>query len=203
MRGAPQHPTGRAGPLAPICERDERPSLRSDCSLIALPQGRTDQPLWEGVGAERWPPRALRRRARTAVLHALEEATAVGRVRRRSGRATGITRAPGPGSERPCHGARLRPRACLCGFGAPGLPSRTPDALGMPFGLTTPGGQPVGFTLVPDRHAGSRWADYVAGGMRPWHLCELDKRTVGSRGRNLRDPTHFRACHFPPGNRAS
>jgi hypothetical protein len=32
---------------------------------------------------------------------------------------------------------------CLCGQCAPGLPSRTPNSLGMPFGLTTPGGQPV------------------------------------------------------------
>lgn len=32
---------------------------------------------------------------------------------------------------------------CLCGLDAPGLPSRVPSDLGMPFGLSTPGGQPV------------------------------------------------------------
>jgi hypothetical protein len=48
------------------------------------------------------------------------------------------------------------PQPCPCGgLDAPGLPLRMPQLLGMPFVLTTPGGQPVG-RFAREANLGSR-----------------------------------------------
>ena len=72
-------------------------------------------------------------------IHA-DEGTWPSLAQRRSGRATGITRAPGPGCERQLLSGRLNAaKSPSAGCYGPGLPSPVTDALGSPLVYLHPG----------------------------------------------------------------
>jgi hypothetical protein len=93
-------------------------------------------------------------------------------------------------------GAVERHSESVCGdLSAPGLPSRAVSRLGMPFGLTTPGGQPV--RLLGDPADVSRGVPQLcrSDALRSIR-CSLDKNAVKCPGAGDRGISHFSGVSY-------